>query len=101
MLAALEKIIFEPKMISIEKADKNHGIELATRFTNKDAIYHDGYDAKYFPSNYIHGDTLNKLIYSLNIDLSKFLKKAFCVESAQDKIFYIENICVDFICIQP
>ena len=44
---ALENIIFEPKIIAIEKGDKNYGIELAARFTNKDELYHDRYKAKY------------------------------------------------------
>ena len=59
---ALENIIFEPKIISIEKEDKNYGLELAAYFTNKDGIFHDGYNITYMPQIYIHGDTLEKSI---------------------------------------
>ena len=39
----------------------------------------DGYKVKYVPQNDIHDDTLDKLIYNLSIDLSKFFeKKTFC-----------------------
>ena len=33
---ALESIIFELKIISMEKEDKNYRLELAAHFTNKD-----------------------------------------------------------------
>ena len=38
---ALKTIIFELRIISFQKGDKNYGIELAACFTNKDKIYHD------------------------------------------------------------
>ena len=48
------------------------------------------------PQNDIHGDTLDKFIYNLNIDLCKFLRKISVVENTQDKIVYIQGEYVHF-----
>ena len=50
----------------------NYGLELAAHFRNIDDIFHYRCNIKYVPQNYIHGYTLDELIYSLNNDLSQF-----------------------------
>ena len=59
-------IIFELKTISIEKGDRNYGLELATHFTNKDGIFRDGYNITYVSQNDIYSDSLEKFTYNLN-----------------------------------
>ena len=83
---ALENIIFELKIISIETVDKNYGIQLTARFTNNYGIYPLGYKITYVPQNDIHGGTVAMLIYNLNTDLSHFLRILSVVESKQDNI---------------
>ena len=67
---SLENIIFKPKIISINKWDKNYGLELAEYLTNKYGTCRGGYNIIYVLQNDIHGDILDKSIYNLNIDLS-------------------------------
>ena len=98
---ALENIIFEPKIIAIEKNDKNYNIQVNIHFTDKNGIYHKGYKVNYTPQNDIHGDTIDEVIYNLNIDFSQFLKKFSMIESAKDTIFYMTDKYVHFNRIQP
>ena len=74
----LENIIFEPKIISIEKDDKKYGIKFGVHRTNKKGLHDNRYNIKYTPQNDIHGDTVDKLICKLSNDVSQFLKKTIC-----------------------
>ena len=55
----------------------------------------------YIPKSDIYGDTIDQLIYNLNIDFSQFLKRFSMIESAKDTIFYIVDKYVHFNHIQP
>ena len=82
-------MIFKSKIISVEKRDKNYGLEFATDFTNKYAIFHDEYNITYVLENDIHGDILETLLYNINKNLSQILRKLSVVENTQNKISYI------------
>ena len=84
---ALENNIFEWKIISSEKGDKDYGIELTAHFTKKYGIFNLVCKITYVPLNDIQGDTLDKLICNFNIDLSQFLRKISVVENTQDTVF--------------
>ena len=58
---ALENIIFEPKIIYIEKDDKKYDMKFGVHRTNKKGLHDNRYDVKYTPQNDIHADTIDNL----------------------------------------
>ena len=59
------------------------------------------YKVTYISQNNIHGDTLDILIFNLNIDLFEFLSQISVVNNTQDKILCIIEQCIHFIPILP
>ena len=86
-VVALENIIFNDDIISINAYDKKYEIRIEVIFISKTVKNGFGYAINYTPTKNIFGDNVSDIIHYLNEDLYDFLKLKNVILASQDFIF--------------